>query len=78
MVKQYAGRLHRDYHVKKVVWIYDYLDSNIESAMIMKMYDRRSKGYRSIGYEIIEDKEVLIWYYRMNRQDFFMICGFHY
>ena len=55
-VKQYAGRLHRDYHEKKEVRIYDYLDSNIESAM--KMYGRRSKGYRSMGYEIIEDKEV--------------------
>lgn len=54
-VKQYAGRLHRDYHEKKEVRIYDYLDSQIDSAM--KMYGKRSKGYRSMGYEIIE-KEV--------------------
>jgi superfamily II DNA or RNA helicase len=51
-VKQYAGRLHRDYHEKKEVRIYDYLDSQIEAAM--KMYGRRSKGYRSMGYEMIE------------------------
>ncbi len=51
-VKQYAGRLHRDYHEKKAVRIYDYLDSQIDSAM--KMYGKRSKGYRSMGYEIVE------------------------
>jgi superfamily II DNA or RNA helicase len=51
-VKQYAGRLHRDYHEKKEVRIYDYLDSQIDAAM--KMYGRRSKGYRSMGYEMIE------------------------
>ena len=51
-VKQYAGRLHREYHEKKEVRIYDYVDSKIESAM--KMYGKRSKGYRSMGYEIVE------------------------
>lgn len=53
-VKQYAGRLHRDYHEKKEVRIYDYLDSEIDTAM--KMYGKRSKGYRSMGYEIIIEK----------------------
>ena len=51
-VKQYAGRLHREYHEKKEVRIYDYVDSKIEPAM--KMYGKRSKGYRSMGYEIVE------------------------
>lgn len=51
-VKQYAGRLHREYHEKKEVRIYDYVDSKIDSAM--KMYGKRSKGYRSMGYEIVE------------------------
>jgi superfamily II DNA or RNA helicase len=51
-VKQYAGRLHRDYHEKKEVRIYDYIDSQIEAAK--KMYGKRSKGYSSMGYEIIE------------------------
>lgn len=54
-VKQYAGRLHRDYHEKKEVRIYDYLDSQIDDAM--RMYGKRSKGYRSMGYEIIEGIE---------------------
>lgn len=51
-VKQYAGRLHREYHEKKEVRIYDYVDSKIDSAM--KMYGKRSKGYRSMGYEIVD------------------------
>lgn len=51
-VKQYAGRLHRDYHEKKEVRIYDYLDSDIDTAV--KMYGKRCKGYRSMGYEIIK------------------------
>lgn len=51
-IKQYAGRLHREYHEKKEVRIYDYVDSRIDAAM--KMYDKRSKGYRSMGYQIIE------------------------
>ena len=51
-VKQYAGRLHREYHEKKEVRIYDYVDSKIDS--VMKMYAKRSKGYRSMGYEIVE------------------------
>ncbi|MEY8330814.1 hypothetical protein AALB81_16070 [Lachnospiraceae bacterium 48-33] len=33
--------------------IYDYFDSQIDAAM--KMYGKRSKGYRSMGYEIIEN-----------------------
>ena len=32
--------------------LYDYLDSEIDTAM--KMYGKRCKGYRSMGYEIIE------------------------
>ena len=49
--KQYAGRLHRDYHEKREVRIYDYLDFRINLAM--KMYEKRCKGYRSMGYEIM-------------------------
>lgn len=51
-VKQYAGRLHREYHEKKEVRIYDYVDSKIDAAM--KMYGKRCKGYRSMGYEIVD------------------------
>lgn len=50
-VKQYAGRLHREYHEKKEVRIYDYLDSSISDAE--KMYKKRTAGYRNMGYEIV-------------------------
>jgi superfamily II DNA or RNA helicase len=49
-LNQYAGRLHRIHESKKEVVIYDYVDSNVR--ILAKMYDRRVKVYRSIGYEI--------------------------
>lgn len=50
-LNQYAGRLHRIHDMKKEVIIYDYAD--LEIPMLAKMYKRRLKGYRSIGYEIM-------------------------
>ena len=50
---QYAGRLHRLYDTKKEVVIYDYADLNI--PVLAKMHDRRQKGYKAIGYEIISN-----------------------
>ena len=47
---QYAGRLHRIHHSKKEVIIYDYIDSQVQ--MLSRMYDRRLKGYKLLGYEI--------------------------
>ena len=47
---QYAGRLHRENSEKEVVLIYDYLDANL--AMLEKMYRKRVRGYKSLGYEI--------------------------
>ncbi|OGI30563.1 MAG: hypothetical protein A2287_10105 [Candidatus Melainabacteria bacterium RIFOXYA12_FULL_32_12] len=47
---QYAGRLHRVHHSKKEVIIYDYVDSQV--TMLARMYDRRLKGYKLLGYEL--------------------------
>lgn len=47
---QYAGRLHRLYDGKNEVIIYDYADLNI--PMLSRMYERRLKGYKSIGYDV--------------------------
>jgi superfamily II DNA or RNA helicase len=47
---QYAGRLHRLHHNKTEVVIYDYADLNV--PMLARMFERRLKGYRAIGYEI--------------------------
>jgi superfamily II DNA or RNA helicase len=49
-IEQYAGRLHRQYDGKKEVRIYDYLDDSV--PMLARMYQRRLRGYNSIGYEI--------------------------
>ena len=50
---QYAGRLHRIHKRKKEVRIFDYADMDV--PMLAKMYERRRRGYLSIGYEITED-----------------------
>ncbi len=47
---QYAGRLHRLYDGKNEVIIYDYADLNL--PMLSRMYERRLKGYKAIGYEM--------------------------
>jgi superfamily II DNA or RNA helicase len=49
-LQQYAGRLHRLHDNKKVVRIYDYVDANI--PMLMRMYGKRLKGYKAIGYSV--------------------------
>lgn len=49
-VAPYAGRLHRNFPGKTEVQIYDYVDIHI--PMLEKMYQKRLKGYSSIGYKI--------------------------
>jgi len=54
-LQQYAGRLHRLHDNKRVVRIYDYVD--VEVPMRTRMYKKRLKGYRAIGYSVqtVED-----------------------
>ncbi|MDR3603554.1 MAG: DEAD/DEAH box helicase family protein, partial [Syntrophaceae bacterium] len=47
---QYAGRLHRLHETKKEVIIYDYADMAV--PVLARMYARRCRGYKSMGYEI--------------------------
>jgi len=49
-LQQYVGRLHRLHDAKRVVRVYDYVDSNV--LMLARMYARRLKGYSLIGYTI--------------------------
>ena len=49
-IEQFAGRLHRDYEAKTEVIIYDYVDSHIR--VLEKMYHKRLRTYKKIGYEI--------------------------
>ena len=50
---QYVGRLHREHEDKEKVIVYDYLDN---MKVLEKMYNRRLKGYKIAGYEIIEQE----------------------
>ena len=49
-IEQFAGRLHRDYDTKTEVIVYDYVDSHIR--VLEKMYHKRLRTYKKIGYEI--------------------------
>ena len=45
---QYAGRLHRLHPGKTEVRIYDYVDREV--PMLARMFEKRLRGYRAIGY----------------------------
>lgn len=45
---QYTGRLHRLHPDKREVRIYDYVDGDV--PMLARMFERRQRGYRAIGY----------------------------
>ncbi len=45
---QYAGRLHRSHTGKAEVRIYDYVDRRVQ--MLARMFQKRLRGYRSMGY----------------------------
>jgi superfamily II DNA or RNA helicase len=47
---QYAGRLNRARPGKREVMIYDYAD--LEIPMLNRMFQRRMRGYRQLGYAI--------------------------
>jgi len=50
-IAQYVGRLHRLHDGKREVRVYDYADLNV--PMLAKMFDRRCRGYESLGYTIL-------------------------
>jgi len=51
-LKQYVGRLHRSHQGKETIRVYDYVDDNV--AMLRRMFGKRIKGYKSLGYTIEE------------------------
>jgi superfamily II DNA or RNA helicase/very-short-patch-repair endonuclease len=50
-IAQYVGRLHRLYHSKREVRVFDYADLNV--PMLARMFDRRCRGYEAAGYRIL-------------------------
>jgi len=49
-LQQYAGRLHREHADKRDVRIYDYAET--DHPQLNRMWDKRQRGYRAMGYEI--------------------------
>jgi superfamily II DNA or RNA helicase len=45
---QYTGRLHRLHPGKREVRIFDYVHRDV--PMLLRMFERRLRGYRAIGY----------------------------
>lgn len=45
---QYTGRLHRLHPNKTEVRIFDYVDREV--PMLLRMFEKRLRGYRAIGY----------------------------
>jgi superfamily II DNA or RNA helicase len=54
-LQQYVGRLHRLHDGKKVVEVYDYVDSSI--SMLARMFEKRLRGYKALGYSIHEPEQ---------------------
>jgi superfamily II DNA or RNA helicase len=46
---QYTGRLNREFEGKTEIRIYDYVD---DAPMLLRMYNKRLKGYKALGYEV--------------------------
>lgn len=49
-LQQYAGRLHREHTDKQDVRIYDYAET--DQPQLSRMWGKRQRGYRDMGYEI--------------------------
>jgi very-short-patch-repair endonuclease len=50
-IAQYVGRLHRLHDNKREVRVYDYADLNV--VMLSRMFDKRCRGYESLGYTML-------------------------
>ena len=56
-LQQYAGRLHRQQSGKTSVRIIDWLD--LGHPVPQRMWERRLRGYRAMGYELTSTKQPL-------------------
>nr|WP_211183479.1 DEAD/DEAH box helicase [Thalassotalea sp. Y01] len=50
ILAQYAGRISREWSSKKSIQVYDYLDPY---PTLKRMFSKREKGYKALGYEIV-------------------------
>jgi superfamily II DNA or RNA helicase len=52
-LQQYAGRLHREHATKTDVRIIDFVDTG--HPALLRMWDKRQRGYRAMGYRLGSD-----------------------
>lgn len=52
VITQFVGRLHREDEGKTEVLVYDYVDATV--PMLERMYKRRLRAYKKLGYEVAE------------------------
>jgi superfamily II DNA or RNA helicase len=50
MLVQYTGRLNRSSYGKKEILVYDYVDEKV--SVLARMYERRVKGYKALGFTV--------------------------
>ncbi len=53
-LQQYAGRLHREHATKTDVRILDFVDTG--HPALLRMWDKRRRGYKAMGYRISLDE----------------------
>jgi superfamily II DNA or RNA helicase len=51
MLTQYTGRLNRASSGKNEIRVYDYVDEQV--PVLSRMYGRRLKGYRALGFTVV-------------------------
>lgn len=56
-LQQYAGRLHREHATKRDVRIIDFVDAG--HAALLRMWDKRQRGYRAMGYRVLPEFDSL-------------------
>jgi superfamily II DNA or RNA helicase len=49
-LQQYAGRLHREHAGKQDIRIYDYVEN--DHPQLARMWEKRQRGYRAMGYRL--------------------------
>jgi len=54
-LQQYVGRLHRIHKNKRVVRVYDYVDTSVPA--LTRMHERRLKAYKAVGYTIVRSAD---------------------
>ncbi len=57
VIKQFAGRLHRQSEGKTDVLVYDYVDTSV--PMFERMYKKRLKTYNRLGYTVRDASEAM-------------------